>query len=262
MNKKLTILCIAALLALTGCKKNKTDITDPAALEAEEAQPVLIQVNVEGDGGQIASAQEGEEPEFNDRHPMQSIALNIDKDETAVLAAKEDEGYKFIAWKKDGEKYAQSPQITITALEDAEYVAVFGPTGSEEKHVDLNSVTTLGELFGLPERGFSMDDNRYVLAFEQDGYVYRAVAELPEGTASLIDELDWHDEEIEEKREALLSTLPVSKIENLTAHIPEQNELDALVGKTGKEPKYVPIKNSKKQLSRSESCLFQWPINS
>lgn len=191
-------------------------------------------VNTKGDG-EIAYAKEGEEPEFDDEFPSQSAYIGLAEAETYVLAAKPDEGWKFVKWTLNGNDYSKDEKITVKISEDSEFIAVFGRKGTDEKHVDLDKVTTLGELLGLPDYGRTNTGDIYVFAFEQDWIFYRAVAELPKEVSDALFELDWDDEKYDEKVNALVSPLKITQIENLTANIPSQEELDKLIGKTAEE---------------------------
>lgn len=86
---------------------------------------VFVNINTEG-MGQIAYAKEGEELAFDDEYPAQSAQLNLEGPETYQLAAKADEGWKFVKWTKDGEDYSTDAQITVEFTEEhVEYIAVF-----------------------------------------------------------------------------------------------------------------------------------------
>ena len=85
---------------------------------------MTLKINTEG-LGQIAYAPEGEEPEFDDEYPAQSAQLNLPEAGTYVLAAKADEGWKFVKWTKDGADYSTDAEITVEFTENADFVAVF-----------------------------------------------------------------------------------------------------------------------------------------
>ena len=85
---------------------------------------MTITINTEG-LGQIAYAPEGEEPEFDDEYPAQSAQLNLPEAGTYILAAKADEGWKFVKWTKDGADYSTDAEITVEFTENADFVAVF-----------------------------------------------------------------------------------------------------------------------------------------
>ncbi|MBQ7432651.1 MAG: hypothetical protein IJV50_04195 [Lachnospiraceae bacterium] len=202
-------------------------------MEIEEAS-ITVYINTEG-FGQIATAKEGEALEFDEEYPSQSSYLGLAEPETYVFGAKPDEGWKFLKWTKNGEDYATDSQITVELTESAEYIAVFGIAGSDETPVDLESVTTLGELLGLPDYGSAAYEDTYVYAFEQDGIFYRAIAQSSPEVLDEIFQLDWEDADYDTKKNELISSLEVLQIENLSEMIPDQSELDNWIGKTGQE---------------------------
>lgn len=193
-----------------------------------------VTANTEG-MGQISYAEGDAEPEFDEEYPSTSVYLGLESAETYTFAAKSDEGWKFKRWERNGEKYSTEPQITLEITEDTELIAVFGVAGTDETPVALDRVTTLGELLGLPNYGTAAGETYYIYAFEQDDMIYRAFAELPAEVFNALMELEWDDPEYDAKERELISDLPVTRIENLSEGIPTQEELDALIGKTGAE---------------------------
>lgn len=97
---------------------------------------------------------------------------------------------------------------------------------------DLDSVQTIGELLEMKNCTMGAMGDTFVLAFEQGRMTYRAVAEMPSDVSEAFYALDWDDPERDEKQKALVSSLKVIEITNLTEGIPSQEELDQLVGKT------------------------------
>ncbi len=81
----------------------------------------------------------------------------------------------------------------------------------------------------------SMSDGLYVIAFETNGAYYRVEAEITPQIVEATDAIDFFDEERDQKLEALLGPLPVSRVGDISACLPTQEEMDALVGKTGQE---------------------------
>ena len=86
-----------------------------------------------------------------------------------------------------------------------------------------------------PSYGASMSDALYVAAFEKDGACYRVEGAIPPEMAVQLNAIDFFDEERDDKQQALLSPLPVTRVGDLSACRLSQAELDALVGKTGQE---------------------------
>ncbi len=79
------------------------------------------------------------------------------------------------------------------------------------------------------------DDKHYVYVFDNHGVPTRVVAAFSEELCQALDEIDFFDEERDEKIYDLLSPLELESVEDLSSYIPAQEELDQLVGKTGQE---------------------------
>ena len=193
-----------------------------------------VTVNTKGDG-QIAYAEGEAQPEFDDEFLSQSAYIGVEEPMTYTFAAKPEEGYKFVCWTYNGEDFSEDATVSFEVTEDVELVAVFMIAGTDESYVDLDSVKTLGELLGKPIYGTSATEGKYVLGFEQDRMIYRAVAEAPADVSEALFNLDWEDPDYDEKERELISPLKVISIDNLTEGIPSQEELDKLIGKTGAE---------------------------
>ena len=232
--RKTIAWALALLLAaslLSGCGSSGGQEAAETSGEAS-GDVVTIQVNIEG-MGQLAAAEPGEELEFDEEFPAQSIFRNVAPGTELTLAARPDEGYKLVRWTLDGQEVSREEQITVTAEADGEYIAVFGPVGTSDEPVDLAAAETMGELMGLPDYGVSFNDSRFVFVFEQDGNYYRAFADLPAEVSQALFDLDFSDEAYEAKRAELVDALPITALEDLTAMTPTQEDLDALAGKTG-----------------------------
>ena len=105
--------------------------------------------------------------------------------------------------------------------------------------VDLSSLKTLGDAFALEgkdedaeQRSFYED--KYIYAFSVGGVFYRVIADLPADISEKLFALEYDDDH-DKNEMALVSDLAIKKAENLTDQILTQEELDAFVGKTGKE---------------------------
>lgn len=245
MKKKLITLGVTFAIGasvLAGCGASTGgDSTQTTSAEATTENSInlndliTIQINTEGLGGQIAYANKGEELKFDEDIPFQSAVANVEKGSELTISAKAEEGYKFRKWTKNGEDFSKEAQVDIKADEDAEYIAVFGPAGTNEAHVDLASVKTMGEVMGLPDYGNACTENKFVYVFEQDDNFYRAIANVTREDFEAVAALDIADADYAKKLADTVSALEVEKIENLTEAIPSQEELDKLKGKTGEE---------------------------
>ena len=289
--KRITLICLTLLLAASlaaGCRKagrdtettasaqtdtpsadaasseaagaegteNETTASEPASTEA--AETFLIRINTEGPG-QIAFTDDGTEPKADPDHPAQSAGLHAARGTGIRLAAFPDQGCVFLKWTKNGKDYAEDAQISFSAEEDVEFIAVFAPEsadqeegkdkdqdhkdkGSKDKDKDnetdgaVSSFKTLGELFAAaPSQGTAFEDRTYVYAFKLKGLYYRALADVPKDVASALWALNYDDDQYESKAEALLSSVKIREIQNLSAEIPSKEELEALKGRTGRQ---------------------------
>ena len=70
---------------------------------------------------------------------------------------------------------------------------------------------------------------------ELDDVVYRVEAAMDAETSEVFFALDFEDPDYQQKFTDLVSPLAITRIENLSAQIPSQETLDALIGKTGEE---------------------------
>ena len=111
------------------------------------------------------------------------------------------------------------------------------PEGSQPKEVSLDSLVTIGDVqsSGIELLGNGYDSEHYVCALELDGICYRFVADIPQDVSSAIWDMDFSDPDHDKKVDALLAPLEFVQIENLTETIPSQEELDAWIGKTGRD---------------------------
>ena len=103
--------------------------------------------------------------------------------------------------------------------------------------VSVESCKTIGELRALESETeqSAYYEAIYVYAFEQDGTYYRAIATLDEETSEALWALDFSDEDYDAKYDALVNPLAIDKLEELNSQLLTQEEMDALVGKTGQE---------------------------
>ena len=103
---------------------------------------------------------------------------------------------------------------------------------------DTLSVKTIGEALALKGEGEFQSatlGKAYVVVFEKDGVYWRVIAELTPEQHDAIFALDILDEDHEEKEKELVSPLTVTKIENLNEKKLSDDDMTALVGKTGAE---------------------------
>ena len=103
---------------------------------------------------------------------------------------------------------------------------------------DSLSVETIGEALALKGEGEFQSatlGKAYVVVFEKDGVYWRVIAELAPEQHDALFALDILDESHDEKEKELVSPLTVTKIENLNEKKLSDDDMTALVGKTGAE---------------------------
>ena len=136
----------------------------------------------------------------------------------------------------------------ILSFELAIVVAIFALTAcirlnresksNSKNSLDCSRLKTVADVFAYYDDFENLQelytDKNYVVAFRVDGVYYRAIAEIPEDVSAAICKIDLHDKDRGKKERDLVSSLKVN-IENLSDKIPNQKELDKLVGKFGRE---------------------------
>ena len=113
------------------------------------------------------------------------------------------------------------------------------PAGSAE--AQSGEITTLGDALRMGRETQyvgSWNDEQYVYVFDNNGVPTRVAAPM---TAELVEQMEsvlFSDAEEDEKDAKVLEIIggqPVTSVEDLTSEMLSQEELDALVGKTGQE---------------------------
>ena len=250
MKKIMALGLVLIMLLTTACSKAAEKESAPEAASQESAaeesaaedtaqdaaageNTVLVKVNTEG-LGEIAVSETGETPVFEEEYPTTSAFMNVEKGSTVAVSARAGEDYQFVKWTNNGEMLSEEAELTLTAEEDMDLVAVFAmSSGFEGETVsDVNDAKTMGDVLGLPSYGTASLNGYFVYAFELNGTLYRAVAPITQELSDQIFELDFDDPEYEEKYNALVAPLAIDHIDDLNAMMPPQEELDAYIGKT------------------------------
>lgn len=111
------------------------------------------------------------------------------------------------------------------------------PTQPSETADDV-SFKTIGEALDALGDDSAMSaiyEHAYVCAFELDGTYWRLTADLNGEESAALSELDILADDYEEKEKALIAPLAVTKCENLNGMKLTDEEIAALVGKTGED---------------------------
>jgi len=103
--------------------------------------------------------------------------------------------------------------------------------------VDTASWKTLGDALATrtEEVAAGWDDNSYVVAFKAGDSLIRVVAKSQDGIQEKISELDFLADDYNDKLLEVVGDLEIVSAEDLTAEVPTQEQLDAMVGKTSQE---------------------------
>ncbi len=104
------------------------------------------------------------------------------------------------------------------------------PAGTAELKTLSDAIAQNGE-----NVTYGYGDTYFCYVFEKDGQITRVLADLPEDVNQKIEEIDFFDEDIETKLFAVIGSLPIKQIDNLSESIIPQEELDKLAGKTGQQ---------------------------
>lgn len=119
---KYILMLLVVTLLLGGCNKQTTEPEDESG---KQDNLVTIFINTEGIG-QISATNDGTEPQFDEDHPFtQAIFNTAVGSEIKMEARQSEESYVFVNWTKDGEFFSEETKLTVTATEQAEYVAHF-----------------------------------------------------------------------------------------------------------------------------------------
>ncbi len=106
-----------------------------------------------------------------------------------------------------------------------------------ESAVSIESIKTIGDAMAIESEEYQSAayEDAFVYVFHLGDAIYRVTAPLsPEGFSAIM-ALDYADPEYDRKYSDIISPLAIERRENLSELIPDQAELDKLVGKTGEE---------------------------
>ena len=115
------------------------------------------------------------------------------------------------------------------------------PGGGDPAPLDVDSLQTVGDAFALVETQKVQEtetatyEDTFVYAFKLGDDMYRVVASVPADVSAALNELSFSDPDYNVKFAELLSPLTIDSCENLTDLIPAQEELDKLIGRTGRD---------------------------
>ena len=104
-----------------------------------------------------------------------------------------------------------------------------------EKPADVSDIKTMGDAFQYEQIGYGIGEEKAVYVFKVGDDTYRAVADMTEEMAKEYFALDIMDDDHDVKLKELLGPVEIKELVNVTEATPTEEELNALVGKTGQE---------------------------
>ena len=109
--------------------------------------------------------------------------------------------------------------------------------GASGEEIALDSFKTIEDALNIESEStqWSGGENTFVYVFEKDGKYYRLIANMTDEQSEALSNIDFSDDNYEEKQNEIIGPLEVVKAELLNDLILTQEEMDAWVGKTGKE---------------------------
>ena len=129
---------------------------------------------------------------------------------------------------------AASSASAVPEAENAASASAAQETQAPEA-ADSPEFRTMGDVFAYDSENYAFGDDYYIYVFEKDGIIYRATAKFPPDVSEKVAAIDIFDEQYDAKVREAVAPLKIEKLDNLTEMIPPQEELDALVGKTGQD---------------------------
>lgn len=134
------------------------------------------------------------------------------------------------------EANAKTESETQTEAPTTEVVEVFVPDYSK---FNLDNMKTMGDIFAFRfEEGQgnyqdSVTENKFIAVLNINNIYYRAIADITKDVSDTLMQCDFSERD--SKIKELIYPLPIKTLENLNDKIPSQDELNKLIGKTGKE---------------------------
>lgn len=110
--------------------------------------------------------------------------------------------------------------------------------GSDADPADVESLKTIGDAVKLAageEDQWAVYDGKVVYVFKYGDTYYRVRAGISEEDQQAYFDIDFADEDYEEKQHAIVDPLEIEQIEDLGDQLLSDDDLAALAGKTGKE---------------------------
>ena len=116
------------------------------------------------------------------------------------------------------------------------FCGLIGCTKAAEKPQE-SGMKTMGELYAIEDGNtqLSLSDKLLVFVVQKDGKALRGIASLSGELFAELDAIDISEQGWEDKIKEKTASLPIARLDDLTAGIPSQAELDKEIGKTGQQ---------------------------
>lgn len=128
--------------------------------------------------------------------------------------------------------------IVIALMAAALAVMGCGSSGSSSASaLTIDSFKTLGDVLEKAPDGWEAAeyDDKFEYGFKLEDKFYVVTAVKSEEVAEAINAIDFMDPDYDNKYAEVISSLEITKVKDITDEMLTREELDALVGKTGKE---------------------------
>lgn len=100
---------------------------------------------------------------------------------------------------------------------------------------DPEACKSMADVFVYESKGSAFNERYFAYAFEVNGTVYRAEADMEPFIEERLSELSITDDNYDKDMRQIAGPLEIKRIVNVSEKTPTQDELNALVGKTGSE---------------------------
>ena len=119
------------------------------------------------------------------------------------------------------------------------------PGAASTQGVPADQLKTMGDAYAVESDFYmsSYDDKTYVYVFDNGTAPMRVIADMTPEVYTALEAVDYSKDDVNEQIAKAVSPLVLKKVEDLSAGIPAQSELDKLIGKTGQDlidDGYVP----------------------
>ena len=216
-------------------------------MEMQEAT-IMVTIGTEG-WGNIAYAEDEEDPAIDPEYPFQSATINLAEPATYTIAAWPQAGYVFVKWTRDGEDFSTEPRFTVLLDDSADFVAWFeedpdwqNPVMNFIGEYQCDRAHAVVECFGAEDAWITIEwggsarelahwdilgrldletltinytgSTKQMITYGEDGEVENVEVDYEDGTGTITFREDgsfiWHDDQSEYEEDMVFEWLPVT----------------------------------------------------